>query len=240
MNKQVYETMDDLTRSFTDWFKERVAEKEQLTIALSGGSTPKKLFDYWASLPEGEIDWTKVTFFWGDERCVPPTDEESNYRMTREHLFDSAPIPKENIFRIHGESDVEAEAVRYGALLDRKLDSINGTPAFDVMMLGMGDVGHTASIFPHEMPLWDSAKNCVAATHPVSGQKRVSVTSKIINASRHVVFLVTGENKAEKIKEIFEHPAEARKKYPAARVQPGSGNLIWFMDQQAAGKLSNK
>lgn len=240
MDIRVFEAVNDLTRSFTDWVKERLAEKEQVTIALSGGSTPKSLFDYWATLPANEIDWTKIKFFWGDERCVPPTDEESNYRMTREHLFDFVPVPQENIFRIQGENNPGKEAERYGTILEEELESKNGIPIFDIMMLGMGDDGHTASIFPGEISLWDSPGNCVVATHPVSGQKRVSLTGKIINASRHVVFLVTGENKAEKVGEIVKDPDEAEKKYPAALVQPDSGNLTWFMDKQAARKLSDR
>ena len=231
--------MPELNQSFTGWLRERLAEKDQLTIALSGGSTPKQLFDHWAALPQGEIDWAKIKFFWGDERCVPPTDEESNYRMTREHLFDFVPVPDENIFRIHGENDPRSEAVRYGKLLTGELETTNGVPSFDVLMLGMGDDGHTASIFPHEITLWDSPENCVTATHPVSGQKRVSVTGRIINASHHVVFLVTGENKAEKVEEIVKHPDKAEEKYPAALVQPDSGNLTWFMDDKASELLKS-
>ena len=241
MNLQIFNTTDELSQSFTDWFKEQLAEKDRLTIALSGGSTPKSLFNYWAKLPQGEIDWTRVKFFWGDERCVPPTDEESNYKMTKEHLFDFVPVPDENIFRIRGENEANVEAERYAEVLEREIDTRsetqNETPVFDIMMLGMGDDGHTASIFPHEIDLWDSPQNCVVATHPESGQKRVSVTGKVINAARHVVFLVTGENKAEKVEEIVKYPVEAEKKYPAARVQPKSGNLIWFMDRRAANML---
>lgn len=227
-NIQIYDSLDDLNSAFTEWLKERLAEKDQITIALSGGSTPKKLFDYWAKLPAGEIDWTKIMFYWGDERCVPPTNAESNYKMTKDHLFDHVVVPQENIFRIHGENDPQEEAKRYGALL----------PVFDIMMLGMGDDGHTASIFPHEMALWESKENCVVATHPETGQKRVSVTGKVINASTHVVFLVTGANKADKVKEVIGNPHQAQEIYPAARVQPASGNLTWFTDHDATRKLT--
>jgi 6-phosphogluconolactonase len=238
MNIEIFNTLSDLNRSFTDWLKEVLTEKESVTIALSGGSTPKSLFDYWATLPEGEIDWKKIKFFWGDERCVPPTDEESNYRMTKEHLFNFVPVPQANIFRIMGENDPAEEAIRYGEILQNELESVKGTPSFDIMMLGMGVDGHTASIFPYEMRFWDSVENCVTATHPQSGQKRVSLTGKVINNANKVVFLVTGENKAEKVKEIIGDPDLAAKKYPAARVQPDSGNLYWFIDKKAAQKLS--
>ncbi|MFA5733783.1 MAG: 6-phosphogluconolactonase [Proteiniphilum sp.] len=235
---QISHTAEELSRTFTEWFKEQLSEKESITIALSGGSTPTLLFDYWASLPEEEINWRKVKFFWGDERCVPPDYEESNYKMTKQHLFDFVSVPEENIFRIMGEEEASAEAARYGKLLQQELQSKNGVPLFDIVMLGMGDDGHTASIFPHQMELWESDANCVAATHPVSGQQRVSLTGRVINAAHNVVFLITGANKAEKVNEIVTRPEEAEKKYPAARVQPESGNLYWFMDQQAAQMLT--
>ncbi len=238
MNIQIGNTPDELNRSFTVWLQEILAEKEIVTIALSGGSTPRSLFDYWAGLPEGEIDWRKMKFFWGDERCVPPTDEESNYKMAREHLLDLVPVPKDHIFRIRGENNPVKEALRYGGILQHKLEIVNGTPSFDIIMLGLGDDGHTASIFPHEMTLWDSSENCVTATHPLSGQKRVSLTGKVINNARHVVFLVTGMNKSAKVKEIIGDPALAAKQYPAARVQPEPGNLYWFLDESAAQKLT--
>ena len=158
--------------------------------------------------------------------------------MTKQHLFDFVSVPEENIFRIMGEEEASAEAARYGKLLQQELQSKSGVPLFDIVMLGMGDDGHTASIFPHQMELWESDANCVAATHPVSGQQRVSLTGRVINAAHNVVFLITGANKAEKVNEIFTRPEEAEKKYPTARVQPESGNLYWFMDQQAAQMLT--
>lgn len=243
MDIQIYKTKDDLNRAFTEKVKNIISGKrkdEIVTIALSGGSTPKSLFDYWAQLPAGEINWSKLKFFWGDERCVPPTDDESNYKMTKEHLFDFVPVLNENIFRIQGENDPASEAERYCELLNEELETTNGVPSFDILMLGMGDDGHTASIFPHEIVFWYSPQNCVIANHPVSGQKRVSLSGKVINAAKNVFFLVTGENKADKVKEVIEQPDMAREKYPAALVQPASGNLSWFLDDKAAQLLDNK
>ena len=237
MHIQIFDTTDELSRSFTEWFKEQLAKREPIRVALSGGSTPKSLFDYWRSLPDGVIDWEKIRFFWGDERCVPPDDEESNYRMTKEHLFDFVPVPDEHIFRMMGENDPSTEAERYGKLLQDKLGRKQSLPVFDLVILGMGDDGHTASIFPHQMELWENASNCVVATHPVSGQQRISLTGRVINAARRVAFLVTGDNKSDKVKEIITQPDEAAKKYPAARVQPESDQLFWFLDRQAAQKL---
>lgn len=237
MEIQIFSSLNELNKSFTEWFKEVDSSGKQITVALSGGSTPKSLFGYWSSLPEGEIDWTKIKFFWGDERCVAPEDSESNFKMTKEHLFNNINIPKENIFRIKGENNPTDEAKRYGELLNSELEQQNGTPVFDIVILGMGDDGHTASIFPHEIELWNNENNCVTATHPDSGQIRVSLTGKVINAAKNVVFLVTGSNKADKVKEIIEQPEVAEKKYPAALVQPDSDNLYWYLDEAAAEKM---
>lgn len=234
MEIQIFNSLQDLNESFTEWFKEINSSEKQITVALSGGTTPKSLFDYWSSLPQDEINWTKIKFFWGDERCVSPEDSESNFKMTKEHLFNNIKIPEENIFRIKGENNSTEEAMRYGELLNSELEQQNGTPVFDIVILGMGDDGHTASIFPHEIELWDNKNNCVTSTHPISGQIRVSITGKIINAAKNVVFLVTGKNKAEKVKEIIELPEVAEKKYPAALVQPDSENLYWYLDEAAA------
>ena len=208
MEIQIFNSLHELNETFTEWFKEFSSSEKQITVALSGGTTPKSLFDYWSSLPEGEIDWAKIKFFWGDERCVHPEDSESNFKMTKEHLFDNIDIPKDN-----------------------------GAPVFDIVILGMGDDGHTASIFPHEIELWNNDNNCVTATHPISGQIRISLTGKIINAAKNVVFLVTGKNKAEKVKEVIEQPQLAEKKYPAALVQPDSDNLYWYLDEAAADMI---
>lgn len=239
MDIQIFETKEDMNQVFTHRVKEIISEKGTVTVALSGGSTPKSLFDYWVQLPKDDIDWTRIRFFWGDERCVSPTDDESNYKMTKDHLFDFVQVPKGNIFRIQGENDPASEAERYGDLLNRELETTNGIPSFDILMLGMGDDGHTASIFPYEIALWDSPANCVVATHPTSRQKRISLSGKVINAAAHVFFLVTGENKAEKVKEIIEQPDTVKEKYPAALVRPESGNLHWFLDDEAAKFLKN-
>ena len=237
MEIQIFSSLNELNESFTEWFKENSSTEKQITVALSGGTTPKSLFDYWSSSPQDEIDWTNIKFFWGDERCVAPEDSESNFKMTKEHLFNNINIPEENIFRIKGENNPTDEAKRYGKLLNSELEQQNGTPVFDIVILGMGDDGHTASIFPHEIELWNNENNCVTATHPESGQIRVSLTGKVINAAKNVVFLVTGSNKADKVKEIIEQPEVAEKKYPAALVQPDSDNLYWYLDEAAAGKM---
>ncbi len=237
MKIKIFDNLTSLNESFTAYLKEILKEKKRVTIALSGGSTPKSLFDYWAKNHQNDIDWNNVFLFWGDERCVPPTDEQSNYKMTKDHLLDYVAIPEKNIFRVKGENAPEAEAERYATLLQMEVNTLGGTPSFDLVMLGMGDDGHTASIFPHEIDLWKSKKLCVVATHPESGQKRVSLSGKVINNAQRVAFLVTGAAKAEKVKQIIENRKEVKNTYPAAKVKPASGNLVWFLDREAAGEL---
>jgi 6-phosphogluconolactonase len=182
------------------------------------------------------IDWSQVHFYWGDERCVPPTDAESNYGMTAELLLSKIEIPGENIHRIQGENDPEQEARRYGELLVKELQTYNGVPQFDLVILGMGDDGHTASIFPYQMHLWESAKNCEVAKHPGSGQKRITITGSVINTASVVAFLVTGAGKAPKVREIIQKEGDY-KAYPASLVEPESGELYWFLDKDAAKEL---
>ncbi|MDO5523517.1 MAG: 6-phosphogluconolactonase [Bacteroidia bacterium] len=239
MQTKIFNTKEELNRSFTEYLKEILKARERVTVALSGGSTPKSLFDYWADNHRNDIDWNRIFLFWGDERCVPPTDEQSNYNMTKNHLLDYVPIPERNIFRIKGENDPAAEAERYSTLLQMEVEVVNGVPSFDLVILGLGDDGHTASIFPQEMELWKSTQLCVVATHPDSGQKRVSLSGKVINRAQRVAFLVTGAAKAEKVKEIIESRKEVKDIYPAAKVKPVSGNLMWFLDKEAGELLGN-
>lgn len=240
METKVFDNLNDLNKSFTTWLKHLLSEKETLSIALSGGNTPKSLFKYWANNHAEDIDWSKIKFFWSDERCVWPNDDDSNYKMTKENLFDQIDVPAENIFRIRGENDAYKEVRSYEELLFNELETINGVPQFDLLMLGMGEDGHTASIFPHEMNLWDSSNMCVVATHPKTKQMRISLSGQTINAAKNVAFLVTGAPKDKKVKAVIEDNEKAQEKYPAAKVNPTSGNLFWFLDKYAGRKLETK
>ncbi|MEM7108234.1 MAG: 6-phosphogluconolactonase [Bacteroidota bacterium] len=234
MELKVYSNKQEVAKEFSSFLVYRIETNAKLTIALSGGSTPKVVFDYLADHYQ-KLDWHKVHLFWGDERCVPPDHEESNYKMTVDHLLNHVSIPEENIHRIKGEDDPEVEALRYGDELDNHLPEVNGLPQFDLVILGLGSDGHTASIFPHEIDLWTSEKNCVVAVHPDSRQRRVSLTGKVINHAKEVAFLVTGEDKQEKVTEILSG-SEHSKKYPASLVNPKSGKLYWFLDRKAGSK----
>jgi len=240
MKTRIFDNLNDLNEDFTLWLKELLSEKESLSIALSGGNTPKSLFKYWASNHADDIDWSKIKFFWSDERCVWPNSEDSNYKMVKDNLFDHIAVPAKNIFRIRGENDPYKEARSYQDILQNELETINRVPQFDVLMLGMGEDGHTASIFPHEMNLWESSNMCVVATHPKTKQMRISLSGQTINAAKNVVFLVTGAPKAKKVQAIIEDNEKAQQKYPAAKVQPTSGNLIWFLDRYAGRELKKK
>jgi 6-phosphogluconolactonase len=237
MNLKIYKDKQEVAEQFSSYFVDQVKDKGTFHVALSGGSTPKIVFDVLAENFSDKVDWNKVHFYWGDERCVPPSDEQSNYKMTVEHLFSKIELPKENIHRILGEKDPKGEALRYANLFEINLDRVEGVPQFDLVILGMGDDGHTASIFPHEIELWDAEDHCVVATHPDSGQKRVSINGKVINTAKEVAFLVTGASKSEKVKAVVEK-TEGSEAYPASLVHPASGNLVWFLDEEAAAELN--
>ncbi len=229
---EIFESKQDLARYFGKLLKEKTEKSNKVTIALSGGSTPKAIFDELAKVYAESIDWTKVYLFWGDERLVPPTNDESNYKMTVDHLLSKVSISKENIFRVNGELQPEEACANYEEVLQSNLPLVNGVPQFDIMLLGMGDDGHTASVFPYQIDLWDQQTNCVLAAHPESGQKRISLTGRVINQAKEIYFLVTGSSKAEKLDEIL-HQKDDYKKYPAALVK----NPFWLLDKDAAQYL---
>lgn len=183
-----------------------------------------------------EIPWNRVHLYWGDERCVPPTHADSNYGMTFKHLLSRIVIPESNVHRIRGEDPPAEEALRYSGVLGDQLPKKYRNPHFDLVILGLGEDGHTASVFPHQMELWDAAGYCEVASHPQSGQQRITITGKVINNAANIAFLVTGAGKAGKVQEILQQkgPFES---YPASRVIPRSGNLLWFLDKEAASEI---
>lgn len=236
MEIRIFENKSSLAKTFSEDLKFLINANESVHIALSGGSTPKAIFDHLAKYYSEEIYWKNVHFYWGDERCVGPEDDQSNYKMTMDHLFSKINIPSENIHRILGENAPANEAKSYSNLLAKNLELKDDLPSFDLVILGMGDDGHTASIFPHEISLFQSSKICDVAIHPDSGQKRITITGEVINNAKKVVFLVTGSNKQEKLGAIMEKKA-GYKKYPAALVSPRSNRLIWYLDKSAVSGI---
>ncbi len=205
-------------------------------IALSGGNSPKGLFKKMSKKYRDLIPWDRIHFWWGDERCVSPHDAESNYKMTVDYLLSKINIPKENIHRIKGERNPDEEAKRYSEEITSNLNSRNEIPVFDLIILGMGSDGHTASIFPNQMELLNTEKICEVAQHPNSGQKRITLSGRVINNANRIFFLVTGENKAIRISEIM-NDTDAAKQLPAYHISANSGRLIWFLDDAAASKI---
>ncbi len=238
MKIKTFKDSSEVAKGFADYLVNLIGQSKGIfTIALSGGSTPKLLFALLAQEPYSKkIDWSKVHLYWGDERCVAPNHADSNYKMTNEQLLSKVAIPTENIHRVFGESNPEEEAIRYSNEVKNGLHSSNNLPIFDLVMLGMGDDGHTLSIFPHQMELLESDKICEVATHPQSGQKRVTLTGTIANNAKTVAFLATGKNKAEKVFEILKQQKDWNK-YPSSYINPSNGELYWFLDEDAAALI---
>jgi len=233
----VFESNEQLVKGFSEHFIKLINLKEGIfNVAFSGGNTPKTWFDDLTKNHVNEIDWNSVHVYWGDERCVPPDAEESNYGMTKKYLLDHIDIPEQNIHRIQGELKPHEAASKYAKELNANFPK-DQLPVFDLIMLGLGEDGHTASIFPHQIHLWDADEFCVATTHPISGQHRVSLTGKVINNANLVVFMVTGIPKAEKVKEIL-HGDPKASGYPAYLVKPINRELYWFLDKASASYLT--
>jgi 6-phosphogluconolactonase len=237
MNFEIFPTSPALIGRAAEQFIKTAAQSIQehghFSVALSGGSTPRILYARLATLP---VPWQNIHLFWGDERCVPPNHSYSNYLMTVENLLDHIAIPPENIHRIPGELPPEQAAEAY----EQDLRAFFGTsPRFDLVLLGMGDDGHTASLFPGSPALAESARWAVATEHtipPLPLVPRVTLTFGVLNAARRVIFIVTGVGKAEKLAQI----QGGENSLPAAQIQPTDGELLWIVDESAAGNLKRQ
>jgi 6-phosphogluconolactonase len=210
---------------------ESIERQDSFSIVLSGGSTPKALYEKLASEPfRSQMDWAKAKVFFGDERCVPPDDADSNYRMARLALLSEVPIPGDNIYRIRGEIDPQQAAIEYGQMLKEQF----GDGGADLVLLGMGDDGHTASLFPNTEALKETKHRCVANYVEKMKAWRVTMTAPFINRSQHVMVLVCGANKASRVEEVLEGPSEPER-LPIQRIAPPSGSMTWLLDAAAAG-----
>jgi 6-phosphogluconolactonase len=230
---------DSLAEEFYRSVIEQFTKQQTLYIALSGGNTPLLFFSNLSAFDQSKknkIDWKRIHFFWGDERCVPPDSEESNFGNANRVLFSLIDIPKENVHRILGENDPDKEVSRYTDLLLKTVPLKHGIPIFDWVFLGVGEDGHTASIFPDQINVVNSEKLCVITKHPESGQSRITMTGKILNLAKRVTFMATGEEKATVVKQIVNNEAPSRK-YPAALIKPQYGRIDWFLDTEAADQI---
>jgi 6-phosphogluconolactonase len=218
---------------FCQWARQAINERGTFAVALSGGSTPAALHRLLAAEPHrNQIDWSRVEIFFGDERCVPPDHVDSNYRAARETLLDHVPLRADNIHRMQGENDPQAGAIAYGRLLRDRF----GEGGLDLALLGMGDDGHTASLFPGSPALNEPHHRCVAQFVPNSTTGpswRITLTAPFLNRSRQVLALVTGAGKAQRLKEVLEGPFDPQR-LPIQLIQPGAERMIWLMDSAAA------
>jgi 6-phosphogluconolactonase len=204
----------------------------RFTAALAGGATPQRMY---ALLAEAQLDWRGVLFFWGDERCVPPDHADSNYRMAAEALLNRIPIPPENIHRIRGELPAE-EAARLYELELRRVSVVR----LDLVLLGLGPDGHTASLFPGTAALHEAARWTAAVPHttpPPPLVDRVTLTLPVLNAAANVLFLVAGADKAEVLTRILRGPSQPDL-LPAQAVRPVDGRLRWLLDRPAASGIA--
>lgn len=228
----------EAARRFVAATQAAIAARGRFTVALSGGSTPKALFGVLAALPYREqIEWANVQVFWGDERCVPPTDEQSNYRLARETLLTKVPIPEAQIHRIPAEDpDHERAALAYATTLRQIFALADGEfPTFDLIHLGLGPEGHTASLFPGS-PALSADRALVAAPYVEQvAAYRITLTPPTINAAREVQFLVAGAGKAAIVHQILHAPYDPNA-LPAQIVAPSPGTLAWLLDEAAAGE----
>lgn len=222
---------DLLVSHFRKLVQENHAAGTCLHVAVSGGSTPRLFFERLGSDHQEDIPWAIIQFYWVDERCVAPDDKDSNYGMVREALFRKIAIPEANIHRIRGEEDPEAECTRYASEISAHVPRQNGRTIFDLVILGIGEDGHTASIFPDQMALLQSAKVCEVSLHPQTGQTRITLTGPVINSAKQVFFIATGKNKSRILRSVIN---ERKRFYPASHIAPASGGLTWFLDEDSS------
>lgn len=214
-----------------------LADRGSFRVALSGGNTPRRAYELLGQEPRNAaLPWKDVFIYFGDERCVPPDDEQSNFRMASKAFLDKIAIPHANVHRIRGEADPGVAANNYASIIRTDLAD---PPRFDLVLLGLGPDGHTASLFPGSPPdLHDSV--LVRAVFAESQDMwRVTMTPKLINLGRTVAFAVEGSEKAEVLCQVLEGPLDPTK-YPAQIVNPSSGRLVWLVDELAAGMLHQK
>jgi len=235
----IYPDKDSLAAAFVCEFQRVLGELSgaglPLRIALSGGSTPLNIFRLLAAETRRE-EWSQIHLYWVDERCVPADHPESNYGTAFKAMLEPLGLHRDQVHQIRGEEDPEREAERYAKLLMDQVPAVDGFPEFDWIWLGLGKDGHTASIFPNQIALWKAEEACVVASHPETGQQRISITGGVINAAKRVSFITTGTEKAQVVKDILMKEGKFMD-YPAFYVNPGSDYLEWYLDKEATKLL---
>lgn len=243
MQIAIYPDLDTLSNEAARYIvrlaSESIVTHGRFTIALSGGSTPKKLYGLLGSEPyRGQIDWNQVEIFWSDERCVPPDDPESNYAMAQQVLLSNIPIPANQVHRMPADQpDREAASLAYARDMLRTFGT-DGVPSFDLIQLGMGPEGHTASLFPHQPSLHEQQRLVMPVSVPKPPPDRLTFTPPLLNAARHILFLVTGSEKVDAVHAVLEGKHNSDE-YPAQIVRPDHGDVVWMLDTSASAKISH-
>ncbi len=246
MSIRVFDDPDQLARAGAQTFVRRarvaIETSGQFAVALSGGSTPKRLYRLLAGAPyRDEVPWESVHLFWGDERTVPPDHPDSNFGATQAALLSKLDIPARNIHRIEAElEDPEEAAARYTDELRRHFQlGEHDVPRLDLALLGMGADGHTASLFPRTTALEERRRLAVASWVEGLGTHRVTLTCPVFNNAACILFLVTGQEKAETLRDVLEGSA-GTPRYPAQLIRPANGELLWYIDEAAGRLLSHR
>ncbi len=243
-NLQIFADAKEVARAaalrFVELARAGIATDGRFSVALAGGSTPRRVYELLASEDyAAQLDWSKVHVFFGDERCVPPDHADSNYRMANEALLSRVSLPEENVHRMRGEGDSVANARLYEEELRGYFGDDAAWPEFDLVMLGMGDDGHTASLFPGTHALEVRSAWVAANWVEKFDAYRVTLTVPAINHARRIMFIVTGAGKAERLPEVL-YGAPDPRRLPSQLIQPRAGALDWFLDEAAAAKLTGK
>jgi len=224
-----------IAKFIADLSHERVEASARFTIALSGGNSPARLYAALASPPFAErIGWQAWHVFWSDERCVPPDSPQSNYKLARETILRHVPIPEKHVHRIKGEWMPSAAANAYEEEIAATLGG--DKPIFDLILLGIGEDGHVASLFPGSEALHTKTRLAIATLSPDRKMHRITFTLPLINAARHVAVIANDASKADVLARLMQ-PRQADARLPAAMVRPKAGTLHWFLAQEAASKL---
>ena len=238
---QIFTSIQEISDYLATIIQQLVDEKppnQFVSIALSGGSTPQAIYELLSKEHRSTINWSRILLFWGDERCVGPESDQSNYKLARQYLISQIDIPESNIYRIRGEDNPSLEMKRYARVVEQEITVNKKIPQFDLVWLGLGEDGHTASIFPDNIQAFNSEFLFEHTKHPDSKQDRISATGKIINTARTVLIVATGERKSEQVARIIDKQP-GWKDLPASLVNPENGKLVWILDNEAASRIND-
>jgi 6-phosphogluconolactonase len=239
-NLSVFETPEQLALAAAERFVECASDshgqRDRFSVALSGGETPRHVYELLANERFSDrVAWSQVHLFWGDERCVPPEHPDSNYRMVYEALISKVQLPADNVHRINGEGNAADNALAYENQLRTFFAGLKW-PRFDLVLLGMGEDGHTASLFPNSPALRELSRWVVPAKNEQLRQERITLTVPVFNQARRIMILVTGKKKAQRLKEVL-RPQPGSEQLPVQAIAPIEGMLEWLVDAEAASQL---